>query len=90
MAQATAAIAAAETRIKTATRRARPREWSPRPAHALDEAQGHEEEARKALNGGDYYAALSAASAATQSAKAATEKLDAAPPATPRRRPGTS
>jgi HEPN domain-containing protein len=58
--------------------------------NVLDEAQGHAQEARKALNDGDYYAALSAASAATQSAKAATEKLDTAPAATPRRRPGTS
>lgn len=90
VAQATAAVAAAEARIKTApTARAAARTVT-EARTALDEAQGHVQEARKALNDGDYYAALSAASAGTQSAKAATEKLDVAPPATPRRRSGTS
>ena len=90
LAGATAAVTAADTRMKAATA-AHVAARTLTEAHtALDEAQRHVQEARTALNGGDYYAALSAASAATQSAKAATEKLDVAPASTPRRRPGTS
>jgi Domain of unknown function (DUF4398) len=56
---------------------------------ALDEAQSHLQEARTAFNSGDYYAALSAASATTQSAKAATDKLEVTPASPTRRRSGT-
>jgi hypothetical protein len=90
MTQATTAINAAETRIKTATAAHVAARTLAEARTALDEAQRHVQDARTALNGGDYYAALSAASAATQSAKAATEKLEVAPASTPRRRAGTS
>jgi hypothetical protein len=86
---ATAAVNAADTRMKAATARVPARTLTDART-ALEEAQRHLQEARTALNGGDYYAALSSASAATQSAKAATEKLDMAPASQPRRRTGTS
>src|SRR5262249_22195392 len=57
---------------------------------ALDEAQAHVKDARTAFTGGDYYAALSAASAAAQSAKAANDALETVPATSPaHRRSGT-
>jgi hypothetical protein len=87
---ANAAVAAADTRVKAATTaKAAPKVLS--SAHAaLDEAQAHAQEARTAFTGGDYYAALSAASAAAQSAKAVNDALEGVPATTPaRRRSGT-
>jgi hypothetical protein len=86
---ANAAVTAADTKVKAAVT-AHPGTRGLADARAaLDEAQTHVQEARAAITSGDYYAALSAASAATQSAKVATDKLEAPTAATPRRRSGT-
>jgi hypothetical protein len=87
---ANGAVTAAEARLKAATAaKATPKALA--DAHtALDEAQAHLQEGRTALTGGDYYAALSAASAAAQSAKAANDALEPVPATSPaRRRSGT-
>jgi hypothetical protein len=86
---ANAALAAADTKVKAATAAHLSQRALADARAAIDQAQAHVQEARTAFNGENYYAALSAASAATQSAKVATERLEAAPAATPRRRPGT-
>ena len=87
---ANAAVTAADARLKAATTaKAGPKALADARA-ALGEAQAHVQEARTAFTGGDYYAALSAASAATQSAKAANDALEAVPATSPaRRRSGT-
>jgi hypothetical protein len=86
---ANAAVTAADAKVKAAVT-AHPGTRGLADARAaLDEAQAHVQEARTAITSGDYYAALSAASAATQSAKVATDKLEAPTAATPRRRSGT-
>ena len=86
---ANAAVTAADAKVKSAVT-AHPAARGLADARAaLDEAQMHVQEARTAITSGDYYAALSAASAATQSAKVATDKLEAPNAATPRRRTGT-
>jgi hypothetical protein len=84
---ATASLSAADAKVKAATA-ARPARTLTEAHAALDEAQKHVQEARTAFNGGDYYGALSAASATTQSAKTAIDKIDAPATAQPRRRPG--
>ena len=87
---ANAAVTAADAKVKAATSaRVAPKVLA--DAHAaLDQAQAHVREARTAFNGGDYYAALSAASAATQSTKAVNDALEATPATSPsRRRSGT-
>jgi hypothetical protein len=86
---ASAAVTAADAKVKAAGTGHLPARTVTDARTALDEAQAHVQEARTALTGGDYYAALSAASAATQSAKMATDKLEASPSTTPRRRSGT-
>ena len=86
---ANAAVAAADAKVKAAAAKAAPRVLAEARA-ALDQAQAHVQEARTAFTGGDYYAALSAASAAAQSAKAVNETLEAVPATSPaRRRSGT-
>jgi hypothetical protein len=86
---ANGAVTAAEARLKTAPTKATPKALADARA-ALDEAQAHVQEARTAFTGGDYYAALSAASAAAQSAKAASDALETVPNTSPaRRRSGT-
>lgn len=85
---ANAALTTADTKVKAAGSHMPARTLA--DAHtSLDQAQAHVQEARTAFNGGDYYAVLSAASAATQAAKAAIEKVETAPAATPRRGRGT-
>ena len=82
-------VAAADARMKAAaTAHLTPRALEEAKT-ALDEAHTRVQEARTAFNGQDYYAALSAASAAAQSAKTASDKLEVAPTPTPRRRSGT-
>jgi hypothetical protein len=87
---ANGAVTAADARLKAATTaKAAPKALADARA-ALDEAQAHVQEARTAFTGGDYYAALSAASAAAQSAKAANDALEVTPATAPaRRRSGT-
>jgi hypothetical protein len=87
---ATGAVTAADARLKaTTTAKAGPKALADARA-ALGEAQAHVQEARTAFTGGDYYAALSAASAAAQSAKAVNDALEVAPATSPaRRRSGT-
>jgi len=86
---ATQAITAADTKLKASATRASTRALAD-ARDALEEAQKHVQEARTAFDGGDYYAALSAASAAAQSAKAASERIEVGPAGTtPRRRSGT-
>ena len=86
MTAANAALNAADARLKAAaTAKTPPRSLGDARA-ALDEAQKHVQEARTAFSGGDYYAALSAASATTQAARAATEKLETPPASPPRRK----
>jgi len=84
---ANAAVNAAEGKVKAAS--AHPSARLTDAKSALDEAQAHLQEARTAFNSGDYYAALSASSAATQSAKAATDKLEVTAVSPTRRRSGT-
>jgi hypothetical protein len=86
----TGAVNAAEARLKTATTaKAGPKALADARA-ALGEAQAHVQEARTAFTGGDYYAALSAASAAAQSAKTVNDALEVVPATSPaRRRSGT-
>ena len=86
---ATAALAAAETKVKAASAARVSQRMLTDARGALEQAQAHLQEARTAVSGGDYYAALSAASAAAQSAKVATERIEASPASTPRRRSGT-
>jgi hypothetical protein len=86
---ANAAVTAADTKVKAAVTAHLATRGLADARAALDEAQAHVQEARTAITSGDYYAALSAASAATQSAKVATDKLEAPTAATPRRRSGT-
>jgi hypothetical protein len=87
---ANGAVTAADARLKAAaTAKAAPKALADARA-ALDEAQARVQEARTAFTGGDYYAALSAASAAAQSAKAANDALETVPATAPtRRRSGT-
>jgi len=87
---ATGAVNAAEARLKTATTaKAGPKALADARA-ALGEAQAQVQEARTAFTGGDYYAALSAASAAAQSAKTVNDALEVVPATSPaRRRSGT-
>jgi len=87
---ANGAVTAADARLKAATTgKAAPKALADARA-ALNEAQAHVQEARTAFSGGDYYAALSAASAAAQSAKAANDALEVVPATSPaRRRSGT-
>jgi hypothetical protein len=87
---ANGAVTAADARLKAATTaKAAPKALADARV-ALDEAQAHVQEARTAFTGGDYYAALSAASAAAQSAKAANDALEVVPATSPaRRRSGT-
>lgn len=86
---ANAAVAAADAKVKSAAAKMAPKVLT--DAHAaLEQAQAHVQQARTAFTGGDYYAALSAASAATQSTKAVNDMLEAASTTTPaRRRSGT-
>jgi hypothetical protein len=86
---ANASVNAAEAKVKAANAAHVSARALADAKSALDEAQSHVQEARTAFNAGDYYAALSAASAATQSAKAATDKLDVTPASPTRRRSGT-
>jgi hypothetical protein len=86
---ANAAVNAADAKVKAATTAHPAARGLTDVKSALDEAHAHIQEARTAFNSGDYYAALSAASAATQSAKAATDKLEVTPASPTRRRPGT-
>jgi hypothetical protein len=87
---ANTAIAAAEARLKTLAAAHPPARGAADAHTAVDEAQKRLQEARTALTAGDYYAALSAASAAAQSAKGATDKIEVAPATQPHRRPGTN
>jgi hypothetical protein len=86
---ANAAVNAAASKVKAATTAHLSARLQTDVKSALDEAQAHLQEARTAFNSGDYYAALSASSAATQSAKAATDKLEVTPVNPARRRSGT-
>jgi hypothetical protein len=86
---ANAAVNAAAGKVKAATTAHLSTRLQTDMKSALDEAQAHLQEARTAFNSGDYYAALSASSAATQSAKAATDKLEVTPVNPTRRRSGT-
>ena len=85
MTAANAALNTADAKVKAAAAKTPPRSLGDARA-ALDEAQKHVQEARTAFSNGDYYAALSAASATTQAARAATEKLDTPPGSQPRRK----
>ena len=88
---ANAAVAAADARLKAATAgKAAPKALAGARS-ALSQAQRHVQDARTAFTGGDYYTALSAASAATQSTKAVNDALEATPAGNPaRRRSGTN
>ena len=86
LAAANAAVTAAETKVKAAGSGKASARTLADARTALDEAQKHLQEARTALTGQDYYAVLSAASLATQSARGATEKLDTPAASPPRRR----
>jgi len=83
---ANAAITAAEAKIKAAGSGKIPARTVADARAALDQAQKHLQEARTAFSSQDYYAVLSAASLATQSARGATDKLDTSPTGQPRRR----
>jgi|KBSSwiS6_1023812.scaffolds.fasta_scaffold05923_3 hypothetical protein len=85
MTAANAALNTADAKVKAAAAKTPPRSLGDARA-ALDEAQKHVQEARTAFSNGDYYAALSAASATTQAARAATEKLDTPSASQPRRK----
>jgi hypothetical protein len=86
---ATGALSAAETKMKAASTARLPARTLADARAALTDAQQRVQETRTAISGGDYYAALSSASTATQAVKAATDEIDtaAAPPG--RRRPAS-
>jgi len=87
---ANGAVNAADTKIKAAVGAHVATRTLTEARAAFNEAQRHLQDARSAFNREDYYAALSAASAATQSAKAVSEKLESTSSSQPRRRTGTS
>jgi len=84
----TSTLTAAEAKVKAAAPRLPARTLADARA-AIADAQQRVQEARTQYQGGDYFAAMRGAAAATQAIKVATDKVDAATAPPARRRPGT-